>query len=113
MPDGVTTSIALGTVDGSTVQCGSPLATAHTPKLNGWGVLANPRAWSALKPSCPVSTTEKDQPDFGVPRDDLGTLKVMKREIELALIVTVPSVVAVRVEVRLPESLDLDQPVPG
>jgi hypothetical protein len=40
-----------------------------------------------------VSTTVKPQPDPGVPSDDFGTLKVMKREIWLALIATVPSVV--------------------
>jgi len=32
-------------------------------------------------------------PEPGCPNDDLGTLKVMKREIWLALMATVPSVV--------------------
>jgi len=84
--------MALGTVDGSTVQWGSELTVAQTPKTTG-GVAAKPRAWSGLKPSWPVSTTVNTQPVEGVPpRDALGTLKVMYREIELALMLTGPSV---------------------
>jgi len=33
------------------------------------------------------------QPDVGVPSDAFGTLKVMKREMALALMLAVPSVV--------------------
>ena len=44
-----------------------------------------------LKPSWPVRTTVKPQPGPGWPRVDLGTLKVMKREIGFAEIETVPS----------------------
>jgi hypothetical protein len=76
---------------GLKVQCGSALAAAHTPKLNGCGVGANDRAWSGLKPSCPVSTTVKAQPGPGWPSAAFGTLNVMNREIAFALIVTVPT----------------------
>src|SRR6266516_596642 len=89
--------MTLGTVFGSTVQCGSPLAVAQTPNRNGCGVGAKPRAWSGLKPSWPVNVTVKPQPDPGTSpvvdtRLAVGTLKVMKREMALALIATVPSV---------------------
>src|SRR4029450_8143750 len=82
------TSIALGTVPGSTVQWGSVEAVAQTPNWNSWRVGANPLAWSGLKPSWPGSTTVKAQPGPGWPRLDLGTLKVMNREISLARMVT-------------------------
>ena len=86
------TSIALGTVPGSTVQWGSAEAVAHTPNWNSWGVGVKPLAWSGLKPSWPVRTTVKPQPGPGWPRLALGTLKVMNREISLARMVTVPRV---------------------
>src|SRR4029077_5896917 len=92
-PAGMSTSIALGTVLGATVQWGSVLAVAQTPKLKDPGVLVKLRAWSGEKPSCPVSTTVNPQPEPGVPRLEVGTLKVIKREIALALMLTVPTVV--------------------
>ena len=46
--------MSLGTVAGSTVQCGSWLAVAQTPNWKSCGVDWKPRAWSGLKPSCPV-----------------------------------------------------------
>src|SRR5829696_6435763 len=84
------TSIALGTVPGSTVQWGSGEAVVDVPFKKSCGVGANPLAWSGLKPSWPVRTTVKSQPGPGWPRVALGTLKVMNREISLALMVTVP-----------------------
>ena len=84
--------MALGTVAGSTEQIGLVPPGAQTPNKNGCGVAAKPRAWSGLKPSWPVSTTVKPQPDPGVPRLAVGTLKVMKREMALALMFTVPNV---------------------
>src|SRR5690349_15268052 len=77
-PDGVITSIALGTLAGSTEQIGLVPPGAHTPKRKGCGVAAKPRAWSGLKPSWPVRTTVKTQPDAGCPSADLGTITVMK-----------------------------------
>ena len=86
-------SSAFGTLLGSTVQCGSALAVTQTPNVNGPGVAVKPRAWSPEKPSCPVSTTVNPQPDPGVPPSDaVGTLKVMNREIALALISIWPTV---------------------
>ena len=74
----MTTSIAFGTVAGSTVQCGSALAAAHTPNWKGCGVGVKPRAWSGLKPSWPVSTTVNAQPEDGVPPSAVfGTANVM------------------------------------
>ena len=58
-PVGVLTSTAFGTVVGSTLQIGAIPPLAQTPKLNDPGVAVNPRAWSELNPSCPVSTTLK------------------------------------------------------
>ncbi len=74
------------------MQCGSPLGAAQTPNWKGCGVGWKPLAWSELKPSWPVRTTVKPHPGPGVPSDAFGTRTVMKREIELALIDTVPSV---------------------
>ena len=85
--------MAFGTVFGSTVQCASVLAVAQTPNWKSCGVGAKPLAWSGLNPSWPVSTTVNVQPDVGVPSVAFGTLNVMKREIWLALIWTVPNVV--------------------
>src|SRR5260370_23269367 len=75
--EGVITSTAFGTVPGSTEQIGAvPLGT-QTPNRNGCGVGANPRAWSGLNPSCPVSTTVKPQPEPGVPKTDSGSAIVI------------------------------------
>jgi hypothetical protein len=64
-----------------------------TPHWYDCGVGAKPRAWSELKPSWPVRTTVNPQPEPGTPpRLAVGTLNVMKREIALALILTVPRV---------------------
>ena len=57
--------IAFGTVAGSAAQMGLVPPGAQTPNRNGCGVGANPRAWSGLKPSWPVSTTVKPQPGPG------------------------------------------------
>ena len=93
-PDGVRTSSAFGTVLGAAVQCGSALAEAHTPKSNPPGVGRKPRAWSDEKPFWPVSTTVNPQPGLGVPpRLAVGTLNVMYREIALAEMAIVPTVV--------------------
>ena len=47
---------------------GSLAPGAHTPNRNGCGVASNPRAWSELKPSCPVSATVNIQPEPTVPK---------------------------------------------
>jgi hypothetical protein len=66
---GVSTSIALGTVPGSTVHLGSLLLEAHTPNCNSCGGGWKPRAWSALKPSWPVSNpTSNAKPQSVAPR---------------------------------------------
>ena len=93
MPAGVITSIAFGTPAGSNVQCGSALAVMHTPNWKPCGVGVKPRAWSGLKPSWPVRTTVKPQPDPGVPPSAVfGTLNVMYRVMAFAPIVIVPTV---------------------
>src|SRR5215831_6784952 len=71
-PCGVVTSTALGTDPGSVEQIGAVPPGAQTPNWNACAVGANPRAWSALNPSCPVSTTLKPQPGPGVPNADSG-----------------------------------------
>src|SRR5450755_2805282 len=76
-PAGVMMSIALGTMAGSTVQIGLVPPTAHTPNAYGCGVGSKARAWSELKPSCPVSTTAKDQPGPGVPNAACGSTIVI------------------------------------
>src|ERR1700761_6687214 len=76
-PFGVSTSIALGTVPGSTAQIGLGLPAAHTPNEKSCGVAANARAWSELKPSWPVSTSPKDQPAAGVPKAEAGSATVI------------------------------------
>src|SRR5690349_21756781 len=76
-PPGVITSTAFGTVPGSVEQIGEVPPGAQTPNRNGWAVAANPRAWSPLNPSCPVSTTVKPQPVVGVPNTDSGRAIVM------------------------------------
>src|SRR5215471_5956993 len=77
VPGGVMTSRALGTVPGSTEQMGEGFPAAQTPNRNACGVAANPRAWSALNPSCPVSTTEKPQFGPGVPNCASGSAIVI------------------------------------
>src|SRR5260370_40875233 len=85
--------MAFGTVAGSAVQWASVLGAAQTPNWYGCGVGAKPRAWSALNPSWPVSTTVNPQPEAGVPPSAAwGTLKLMPRESAWALMLTVPAV---------------------
>src|SRR5258708_863858 len=76
-PAGVITSTAFGTVPGSTKQIGAVPPGAQTPNRNDCGVGANPRAWSPLNPSCPVSTTVKPHPGPGVPKADSGSAIVI------------------------------------
>src|SRR5437016_9674771 len=78
-PGGVITSIALGTLAGSTEQMGLAPPGAHTPNWNGCGVAAKPRAWSELNPSWPVSATANAHPEPGVPNVDSGTIRVAVR----------------------------------
>jgi hypothetical protein len=78
-PAGVMTSMALGTVAGSIEQIGFAAPTGQTPNENGCAVIVNARAWSELKPSCPVSTTLKAQPDPGVPNWASGSAIVTVR----------------------------------
>ena len=52
---------------------------------------AKPRAWSGLKPSCPVRTTLKTQPGAGCPSAAFGTTTVMNRDTALADTATLPS----------------------
>ncbi len=73
------TSIALGTVVGSTVQIAAVPPTAHTPNVKSCGVAVNARAWSELNPSWPVSTTLKPQPEAGVPNCASGSAIVIVR----------------------------------
>ena len=78
MPAGVITSTAFGTWPGRTCSAGRRSPSAHTPNWNPCGVGWNPRAWSGLKPSWPVSTTVNAQPAAGVPPSAaFGTLNVM------------------------------------
>src|SRR6266536_2722328 len=90
-PAGVSTSIALGMVPGSAPQIVAVPPGAQTPNRNGCAVAAKPRAWSGLKPSCPVSTTANDHPDAGVPKADAGTPIVMVRATAEATTVAPPS----------------------
>src|SRR6266508_3092376 len=83
--------MAFGTVAGSTVQCGSFEAVAQTPNANSCAVAAKPRAWSGLKPSCPVSTTANDHTDAGVPKAEAGSPIVMVRATAEATTVAPPS----------------------
>src|ERR1700677_1840803 len=64
-PGGVMTSIALGTGVGSTEQMGAVQPGAHTPSVYAPGVAVKARARSELKPSWPVRTTLKPQPEPG------------------------------------------------
>src|ERR1700722_2005902 len=76
-PAGVSTSMALGTVVGSTKQIGALLPAAQTPNVSGPGVAVKARAWSELNPSWPVSTTLKPQPEVGVPNCASGSATVI------------------------------------
>ena len=78
-PGGVITSMAFGTVSGSTVQIGAVPPGAHTPNVKPPGVAVKLRAWSVPNPSCPVSTTLKPQPEPGVPNCASGRAIVMVR----------------------------------
>src|SRR5215470_2024552 len=78
-PAGVITSTAFGTVPGSVEQIAAVSSGAQTPNWNACGVGANPRAWSELNPSWPVSTTLKPQPEPGVPKANSGRAIVMVR----------------------------------
>src|ERR1700761_6524749 len=76
-PAGVSTSMALGTVDGSTEQIGAVPPAAQTPNVSAPGVAVKARAWSGLNPSWPASTTLKPQPDAGVPNWASGSATVI------------------------------------
>src|SRR6201992_535350 len=78
-PAGVSTSMALGTVDGSAEQIGGVPPGAQTPNEKAPGVAVKARAWSGLNPSWPASTTLKPQPDVGVPNcaSDSATVIVL------------------------------------
>src|SRR3954466_4703252 len=78
-PAGVSTSIALGTVLGSTAQIGAVPPGAHTPNVKPPGVAVKLRAWSVPNPSWPVSTTLKPQPEAGVPNCASGSAMVIVR----------------------------------
>src|SRR5262245_65853954 len=69
--------MALGTAPASTPQMGLVPSGPQTPNRNACGVAANPRAWSGLKPSWPVSTTANDHPEPGVPKADAGSAIVI------------------------------------
>src|SRR5215469_2243109 len=66
-PVGVMTSMAFGTVPGSTRQIGAVSPAGQIPNENDPGYCVNARAWSPLNPSWPVSTTLNPQPEAGVP----------------------------------------------
>jgi hypothetical protein len=110
VPGGVSTSIALGTVPGSTVHLGSLLGEAHTPNWNflrSWLEASGLVGAEAL--SWPVSTTVNAQPGPGVP-------KARRRDVEgdvardrVAADAQLRQRGAAGVDVALPESLDLDQ----
>src|SRR6201986_5628841 len=72
-PAGVSTSMALGTVDGSAEQIGAVPPGAQTPNVSAPGVAVKARAWSGLNPSWPASTTLKPQPDVGGPNCASGS----------------------------------------
>src|SRR5450755_5029042 len=76
-PAGVITSMAFGTVVGSTEQIGAVPSGAQTPNVKPPGATVKARAWSGLNPSWPVSTTLKPQPDAGVPNCASGRATVI------------------------------------
>ena len=67
------TSTAFGTVFGLAEQTAAVPPAAHTPNVKPPGVAVKLRAWSVPKPSWPVSTTLKPQPDPGVPNCASGS----------------------------------------
>jgi hypothetical protein len=75
-PGGATVSITFGTVPGSTEQIGLAAPLTQTPKLKPWGVAVKARAWSGLKPSCPVRVTVNTQPEPTVPNAERGSTSV-------------------------------------
>ena len=66
-PLGVIVSITFGTVAGRPCSAGRCWRAAHTPNWKSCGVGWNPRAWSELNPSWPVSATVNAHPRAGVP----------------------------------------------
>ena len=62
-------------------QLAQAMLTDVLTTLRNWancpGVAVKPRAWSGLKPSCPVSTTVNPQPGPGVPNCASGREIVM------------------------------------
>src|ERR1700722_16001919 len=90
-PAGVITSMALGTVVGSTERIGAVPPGAHTPNVKPPGVAVNARAWSELNPSWPVSTTLKPQPEDGVPNCASGSAIVIVRSVCSASADAVPT----------------------
>src|SRR5690348_16505104 len=76
-PAGVITSMALGTVAGSTAHSGAVFPAAQTPNVKPPGVGVKARAWSELNPSWPARTTLKPQPDVGVPNCASGSATVI------------------------------------
>ena len=105
-------AVAFGTVLGLTPQCGSLLAVAQTPNWKSCGVGWKPRAWSELKPSWPVSTTVKPQPDAGVPSAAFGTRERDVARDRVAADRDRAERRAVGVEEALAEALDLEQAAP-
>src|SRR5215475_656700 len=97
-PGGVITSIAFGTVFGSVTQIGAVPPSEHTPNVKSPAVDVNPRAWSPLKPSCPVSTTVNDHPVVGEPNALSGTATVI-------VFVIVDETTALTVPCALPAAL--------
>ena len=104
----------LGTVPGSTVQCGSTFAWRRRRTGTAVASAAKPRAWSGLNPSWPVRTTVKPQPGPG------RAAEARRRDAEgdearhrVGADRDRPERGAVRVDVALAEALHLEQPAPG
>ena len=95
------------------MQCGSALAGGAHAELE---VLRRRLEPARLVVAEAVLTGQHDgeaPAGAGLAERAFGTRKVMKREIELAVIATVPSVGVGRVLEALAEALHLDQPAPG
>src|SRR5581483_345825 len=90
-PGGVITSTAFGTVPGSATQIRAVPPGAQTPNEKSPGVAVNARAWSGLKPSCPVSTTLNPHPEAGVPNCASGRAIVIVRSLPLGSTNGVPT----------------------
>ena len=107
--------MAFGTVAGSKVQCGSALAVAHTPNWKAAGVGWNPRAWSGLNPSWPVSITVKRQPRTRRPAQ--RRLRTRERDVARDRVSADRDGAhrgrRSRIDEALAEALDLEQPAPG